>query len=308
MAQFSKGDTFVDGQQVTGARLNQLVDSAVLLIGAITEQTTMASNDVSSTDGLLINDNGVLKKTTVGDVLNSNLPVTTSSVTGGTGVDLVLTPAAGQKVDIAGNIEADDINATDDVSVGGDLTVTATLTVTGSSTLTGNVIADNGFTSNGTANFTGALQVNGTVGYVLTEVVEEDIPYAMGAAANTLHSLFTSASYTKPSDEIWAFEVEAVIFNGNNAVYTHYRITDSSDSAKYIKSYYYTPHSNGLEYVSHRFFIGTGTSYTGTFVIRAKSNQTNIKIMPTTTDLSAVYPDGAEGTVGKFRIFKYKTA
>ena len=60
MAQFSKGDTFVDGQQVTGARLNQLVDSAVLLIGAITEQTTMAANDVSSTDGLLINDGGVL--------------------------------------------------------------------------------------------------------------------------------------------------------------------------------------------------------------------------------------------------------
>ena len=30
MAQLTKGDTFTDGQQVTGARLNQLVDSAVL--------------------------------------------------------------------------------------------------------------------------------------------------------------------------------------------------------------------------------------------------------------------------------------
>jgi hypothetical protein len=302
MAQFSKGDTFVDGQQVTGARLNQLVDSAVLLIGAITEQTTMAANDVSSTDGLLINDGGVLKKTTVGDVLNSNLPVTTSSVAGGTGVDLVLTPAAGQKVDIAGNIEADDITATDDVSVGGDLTVT------GSSTLTGNVIVDNGLTSNGTANFTGVFQINGVAGYVLTEVVEESILNATGAAANTLHSLFTSASYTKPSDEIWAFEVEAVFLAPNNGTYTHYRITDSSDANKYIKAYFYNSNTNGVQYASHRFVIGTGTSYTGTFIIRAKSNQTNIKIMPTGTDLTTSYPDNTEGTVGKFRIYKYRTA
>jgi hypothetical protein len=302
MAQILKGDTFVDGQQVTGARLNQLVDSSALLVGSITDQTAMSANDVSSTDGLLINDGGVLKKTTVGDVLNSNLPVTTSSVTGGTGVDLVLTPAAGQKVDIAGNIEADDITATDDVSVGGDLTVT------GSSTLTGNVIADNGFTSNGTANFTGVFQVNGVAGYVLTEVVEESIPNATGAAANTLHSLFTSASYTKPSDEIWAFEVEAVLFAPNNGTYTHYRITDSADTNKYIKSYFYNANTYGVLYASHRFVIGTGTAYTGTFIIRAKSNQTNIKIMPTGTDLTTSYPDNTEGTVGKFRIYKYRTA
>jgi hypothetical protein len=294
MAQILKGDTFVDGQQVTGARLNQLVDSATLLVNAITDQTAMTANTLVGTDELLVNDGGNLRRVDVNSVLNSGLSITAPSVNGVTGSDLVLTPAAGQKVDIAGNIEADDITATDDVSVGGDLTVT------GSSTLTGSVIVDNGFTSNGTANFTGALQVNGTVGYVLTEVVEESIPNATGATANTLHSLFTSASYTKPSDEIWAFEVEAVLFAPNNGTYT--------DTNKYIKSYFYNANTYGVLYASHRFVIGTGTAYTGTFIIRAKSNQTNIKITPTGTELTTSYPDNTEGTVGKFRIYKYKTA
>ena len=38
MAQLQKGDTFADGQQVTGTRLNQLVDAAVILPNVITDQ------------------------------------------------------------------------------------------------------------------------------------------------------------------------------------------------------------------------------------------------------------------------------
>jgi len=120
MAQIQKGDTFTNGQQVDATRLNQLVDSSVLLVGAISEQTTMTPNTVESTDQTIINDGGILKKTTVGSILNSNLPISTSSITGGAGVDIVLTPASGREVDIAGNFQ-----------VIGNNTTTGTMTVNG---------------------------------------------------------------------------------------------------------------------------------------------------------------------------------
>ena len=105
MAQISKGDTFTDGQQVTGSRLNQLIDSATILVNVITDQTSITPNTLQATDSTIVNDAGVLREATVGDFLNSNLPISTSSITGGAGVDIVLTPAAGQKFDIAGNLQ-----------------------------------------------------------------------------------------------------------------------------------------------------------------------------------------------------------
>ena len=93
MPQLIKGDTFADGQQVTGARLNQLLDSAQLLVGSITEQTALAAGTVEAADQLNINDNSAsaLRKTTVGDVLGSNIPLVTSSITAGNGNDIVVT-------------------------------------------------------------------------------------------------------------------------------------------------------------------------------------------------------------------------
>jgi hypothetical protein len=170
MAQISKGDTFVDGQQVTGARLNQLVDSSVLLVGAITNQPSITANTLEATDSTIVNDAGTLKKATVGDFLNSNLPVTTSSITGGAGVDLALNPAAGQKVDINGAFEANSINSTGVITSAGNNTVGGNLAVTGTSTLTGNVNANGNFTNTGIANFTGTLQYKSTPIFGLYQV------------------------------------------------------------------------------------------------------------------------------------------
>jgi hypothetical protein len=80
MTQISKGQTFADGQQVTGLRLNQLVDQSTLLVGAITEQPSITANTLQSTDSTIVNDGGVLKEATIGDILNSNLPITPSSI------------------------------------------------------------------------------------------------------------------------------------------------------------------------------------------------------------------------------------
>lgn len=139
MAQISKGDTFTNGEQVTGARLNQLVDSSTLLVGAITEQPNITANSLEATDSTIVNDSGVLKEATIGDILNSNLPITTSSITGGAGVDITVTPAATKKFDVAGAFEADSINSVGNATIGGNETITGTLTVTGATTLTGGI-------------------------------------------------------------------------------------------------------------------------------------------------------------------------
>lgn len=104
MTQISKGDTFTDGQQVTGARLNQLVDASTLLVGAITDQTAITAATVASDDNIILSDTSAtaLRKATVSDILGSSLPVVASSVTAtsvitstvnaGANSDIVITP------------------------------------------------------------------------------------------------------------------------------------------------------------------------------------------------------------------------
>lgn len=303
MAQISKGDTFTDGQQVTGARLNQLVDSSVLLVGAITDQPNLTANTLQSTDSTIVNDAGTLKEATIGDFLNSNLPISTSAITGGTGVDLVLTPAAGQKVDVAGNIEVDDIAVTDDATISGDLVVT------GGSTLTGNVVADNGFTSNGVANFTGALQVNGTVGYVLTGIVEETVSaYSTTSTANTYTVMFTSASYTKPSDEIWCVEIVGN-YSYNIQGYLSYKLKRTSGSVDLCGSFDVDQGTYAMNVTHYLHLSGienAGTAFTSTYTFEMGFNITGLFMGVGQTTSVAQGTNTVPAT--KFRIYKYKTA
>lgn len=85
MTQITKGDTFADGQQVTGARLNQLIDSATILPTVITDQTavlTGTSANTASTDLLLIYNQATsaLRKATISDVVNTGVSITTPTI------------------------------------------------------------------------------------------------------------------------------------------------------------------------------------------------------------------------------------
>ena len=317
MAQISKGDTFTDGQQVTGARLNQLVDSSSLLIGAITDQPNITANTLQSTDSTIVNDGGVLKEATIGDFLNSNLPITTSSILGATGVDLVLTPAAGQKVDIAGNIEADDINVTDDLTVGDDATISGDLVVTGGSTLTGNVVVDNGFTSNGIANFTGTLQVGGSVAYVLYELYEQTLSSWTMSSAGVQSAVVATASFTKPADEIWVFEIDATwtMVRGYGAAYAFRYSTETFRTGAYLKlDSDYTSGVTALttRSIYHSWTVPSGTALTARTVVTdvnagAGSDLRMFQNTPVYTPLTDIVTTGSL-PISKFRIFKYKTA
>lgn len=133
MAQIQSPETYADGQQVTAARLNNQTNGAVLLPGAVTDQTALTANTVASGDTVLLHDASAsaLRKATAGDLLGSNLPITTSSITGGAGVDITVTPAAGQKFDVGGDIEAEDATLTGNLTVTGNTTLDASLAVNG---------------------------------------------------------------------------------------------------------------------------------------------------------------------------------
>lgn len=304
MAQISKGDTFLDGEQVTGARLNQLVDASTLLVGAIADQPNLTANTLEATDSTIVNDAGTLKEATIGDILNSNLPISTSSITGGAGVDITVTPASGQKMDVAGAFEAESINSVGNATVGG------TILVTGASTLTGNVIADNGFTSNGVANFTGTLQVGGTVGYALTEIVEQNMSYTGTPAGGSWTACFTSASYTKPVGEIWVLEVD-FRFRTQAGVFTVIRLNQTSTST--TLNGVYNIEGAGSDYFHCenaflRYVVADATTFTSTFTLDVQPNGSGFVFTIGEAAFPYAYFTGVTLPVSKFRIYKYKTA
>lgn len=132
MTQLSKGDTFSNGEQVTAARLNQLVDSATLNAGAITAQPNMAPNTLAADDSLLAYDlsDNTLREIKASDIVNSGLPLTTGSITGNAGSDIVVTPAATRKLLVSGNSDV-----TGNTNVGGSLTVSANSVFNGTGAL-----------------------------------------------------------------------------------------------------------------------------------------------------------------------------
>jgi hypothetical protein len=97
MAQIQSPETYVDGQQVTATRLNNQTNGATLIPGAITDQTALAAGTVATGDQVLLHDASAsaLRRATAGDLLGSNVPVTTSAVTAGANNDIVITPNNG---------------------------------------------------------------------------------------------------------------------------------------------------------------------------------------------------------------------
>lgn len=72
MAQIQAGITYVDGGQVTATNLNAHVNNAVLVPGAISDQTAAAS--CAGTDSLLVLQSGLLKRATVSQVQTAIAP------------------------------------------------------------------------------------------------------------------------------------------------------------------------------------------------------------------------------------------
>jgi hypothetical protein len=95
--QFQSPETYAVGQQLTAARLNNMVNNAVPLPGLITDRTNLTANTVATGDSILLHDASAaaVVEATASDLLNSNIAITTSSITAGTGSDILISPQDG---------------------------------------------------------------------------------------------------------------------------------------------------------------------------------------------------------------------
>lgn len=309
MAQLRCPTDFVPLQQVTAANLNAHVNNSTLLPGAIEDQTALAANTVAAGDTVLLHDASAsaLRKATAGDILASGLPIATNLVVGATGLDIVVTPATGNKLDINGNAEVNDLNVTGNSTVAGNLTVTGA--INGAINTSGNI------TSSGTANFTGTLQVNGVVGYVLTGIAEETPAPWTAIAAGAYNSVFTSSPFTKPSDEIWVFEVvfQYAGLKGYNFSFSGRYGSQTYQTGNYLFDELMTDGAGGGSWTSgvyaSRWVVPAGTAITSdTLKIDTfAANGSQMRMFQTSSLISHTITTGTLAA-SKFRIYKYKTA
>lgn len=230
MPQISKGTTFADGQQVTGVRLNDLVDNATLLPGFILDLANITANTLASNDSIAVYDLSAagLREARISDVLNSGLAITTNSITGVTGGDLIITPATGQKVDIAGggSFEADNLNITQSVTVGNAITAggNVTLNTTGFLKLpVGTTLQRPATPAQGHIRFNTSTvkteSYNGTTWSELDNRYDEYDVRAIAVPTFTSwanQTIWESPLITVPADETWIYEVHLVLSGDNN--------------------------------------------------------------------------------------------
>lgn len=332
MAQFQPPVTFTAGQVLTASALNAHVSSAILLPGAVTDQTDLAANTVAVGDSLIIHDLSALalKEATIGDLLNSGLAITTGSITGNAGANIVVTPASTYAFSVAGNL-----SSTGNLAVTGTSTLTGDVTASGLLTVVGNAsfnsvealklpsgttlqrpaspvagqmrynstlsaaevyngtswdavpVGGTTLTLAGTVNITGAIQYNGTPVYGLSAVTEETISFS----GSVFGTMFTSSVFTKPSDEIWHFEIEGTVAKAS---------TTGNLTLSFVNT-------SGTAYTTWQWVfqsVNNDHSFKTSWVVNAGTALTAETIRITNSATSWV----AQSGVNKLRIYKYRTA
>ena len=281
MAQLQKGFEYDSSNPsknvVTDDNLNALVANATLLNGAITEQT--ANSITEDTDIMLLSKAGGLIKQTKAqftDTINSNI--------------------ANINTVNAALVDADDVDTVD-------ATLTGNLAVGGNSAFTGNVAVA------GTANFTGAIQYNGTPVFGLYEISEETVPYSVQTSvANTWMVQFTSASYTKPSDEIWRVEIVGVM-HYHTYGFLGFKLKRTSGAVDLVGGFDvdHGAATNRETPLNISCVENVGTSFTSTYTFEQALHASGYPFaVGETGNVATVLTVLIPAT--KFRIYKYKTA
>lgn len=327
MPQIIKTETFIDGELVTGLRLNNIIDLATLGTQSITAQTAVSAFDIESMDYLLVYDASAtaLRKATIDDIFRSGQTIKVSSISGVSGANLAVSIAGGYYFSVNGNtnitgdlvgtglvqgakgkfsteitIPADTTANRPASPVAGSFrynTTTALFEVyNGTAWVNSDILATNNTfsgtnTFSNTVNITGAIQYNGTAVYSLSAITEETIPNVSGTTF-----IWTSSSFTKPSDEIWVFEIDTFattsgtfdlfFVNTSNVAYNRFSLVGASQIS-----------------ITSRWIVNAGTALTiETLRIYANINSQTIGVTGSgTSGLGG-------GAANKFRIYKYRTA
>jgi hypothetical protein len=174
-----------------------------------------------------------------------------------------------------------------------------------------NFLSKSGGTVTGTFNVTGALQVNGEVGYVLTSIYEETIPYTYTGAAYGVQNFWTSSSFTKPAGEVWVFEFSMTHAGYRGYVY-EFGIRYGSQTfgtGNYLFVERFHDGSGGGAYTINnfggRFVVQSETAITDT--LRLDVGTGNAFSIGNGSLPSSGFPN-ATLALSKLRIYKYKTA
>jgi hypothetical protein len=385
----NKGETFVDGQQVSGQRLNDLIDNATALPELITTQTPIA-DPVADGDGLLIHDASAaaLRKITVqemfaGDIALSSSVVTTSVVNGQTGADIAINPnngttvagsaftsvdgitvtvnsvahglVAGQFILVAASDAAYsgtfliasytansftyltlteqtpasgtctytkqgavDVNGnllvSDNVIVGQDVGIAGSAQIDGALNANGAINSSGSATFSGFADFTGVLKVNNQVAYLLVGITEHDIPYWQATYAGHYNSVYTSPTFTKPSEEIWVIELMVTsVGTGYDFEYAVRLGSQTTLTGQYLSIHQYQDAGGGGNFYrnteTHRYVFPAGVVMTDETlrIDTFASNGSSMRMFATTQTTGTVYTSATQ-KASVFRIYKYKTA
>lgn len=129
MPKIKSPETFSPNDVLTASDLQNHVDGSYPLPGFVTEQGAIDS--LATGDTLLIHDESAsqLRKVSVGQIFNAGLPVTAPSLDGVTGADLVITPKSGQKIDLNGNAEVDNLTVSGNLTTSGTASFNATTAI-----------------------------------------------------------------------------------------------------------------------------------------------------------------------------------
>ena len=144
MAQILKGTTYTSGGTVTDANLNNLVDNATLLAGAITDQNSVSS--LASGNQFLVDQSG-LKRITAGNLFASPQPI--GSTTPSTVAATTLTTSGLATV---GTLTSTGLATAGSLSVGGTSAHTGAATFASTAAFTGAATFDVAPNFNGGAN------------------------------------------------------------------------------------------------------------------------------------------------------------
>lgn len=235
MAQLQRGDTFADGQLVTGDRLNKLVDDAIILPPAINGRTELTQGNIQGNEEVLIYDplSGALRKAQVQNLIRSGVAIETNYIEGAqyggaTGQLLVVT-LEGLSIN-----NGDTSNANSGISItstGGNISITATnsgyghgngqITITSGSsgiafntTGTGNIVFNNTNSIKLPVGTTAQRSATPAAGEIRYNSTTADVEFYNGAAWTTATQtqkiavidliLTDNTLYTYPTVNSWA--------------------------------------------------------------------------------------------------------
>jgi len=211
MPQILKGQSFADGDLVTGLKLNNIIDLATLLPNSITDQTALTAFDVQSNDYFLIYDASAtaLRKASVDDLFRSGQTVKFSSISGISGSNLAVSIAGGYFFVVNGNTNiSGDLVGTGLVQGSkGKFSTEITIPADTTANRPASPVAGS-FRYNTTIAFTEIY--NGTAWIPLTTEVPKVYTKSGSvtpATTGTEFTVYTSPALTIPADETWTYQI-----------------------------------------------------------------------------------------------------